>query len=216
MMVIGCCMAESQQLKIKFSSLIQELKTAKLYFSFYQKLVEAKKGRDLLDSYGFWDHTITSYAISTFACLCRVYDNYPEKPEAFHLSKFVKDVKKINKDKWAEKWKDKTERAKLHTDLTFLSSGQKVLKLREWRNNVICHRNQELLLGGKDSFFKKNGFDEKEIKELIESGFLILKNWANIYESDFDKWIIEIHRANAQEEEDIPLVLAALRLFREK
>jgi len=145
-----------------------------------------------------------------------VYDNYPKKPKAFHLSKFVKDVKTINKEKWAEKWKDKTERAKLYADLKFLRSGQQVLKLREWRNNVICHRNQELLLGGKGGFFKKNGFDEKEINELIESGFLILKNWASIYESDFDKWIVEIHRANAQEEADIPLVLAALRSFRDK
>jgi len=212
----GYCMPDSQQLKIEFSSLIKELKAAKLYFSFYQKLVEAKKGKDLLDSYGFWDHTISSYAISTFACLCRVYDNYPKKPKAFHLSKFVKDVKTINKEKWAEKWKDKTERAKLYADLKFLRSGQQVLKLREWRNNVICHRNQELLLGGKGGFFKKNGFDEKEINELIESGFLILKNWASIYESDFDKWIVEIHRANAQEEADIPLVLAALRSFRDK
>jgi hypothetical protein len=208
--------SETDQLQTKFRSLILELKAAELYFSFYKKLLEAKKGKALLDSYGFWDHTITSYALSTFICLCRVYDDYRKKPTAFHLSNFAKDVRNINKEKWAEKWKERTERTKLCADLIFLKRDQRVLKLREWRNNVICHRNQALLLGGKDNFFRENGFDEKEIDELIDGGFLILQHWASIYESDYNKQVGEIKRANAQEEKDIPIVLAALRLSREK
>jgi hypothetical protein len=214
-------MSETDQLQTKFSLLIGELKAAKLFFSFFQKLTEAKNGKDLVDSYGFWDQTITSYALSAFVCLCRVYDDYPKKPTAFkptafHLLKFVKDANKINKTKWAEKWKQKTEKVKLCGDLIFLKSDHKVLKLRKWRNNVICHRNQTSLLGGKNNFFKENGFNEREVIELIERGFLILQHWASIYESDYDKWIVEINRANAQEEKDIPVVLTALRLNRQE
>src|SRR5208283_5237405 len=199
-------------LQPKFCSLILELKAAKLYFSFFQKLMEAKKGKDLLDSYGFWNHTITSYALSTFVCLCRVYDDYKKRPQAFHLSRFVKDIETIR----GGKFKEKTERAKLNADLNFLNNDQKVKRLREWRNKVVCHREQDLLLGGKHNFFVEYGLDEREIHELIERGFLILQNWASIYESDYAKWIGEINRANAQEERDIPVVLAALRLSREK
>ena len=238
-------MFEPEQLKFKFSSLITELKAAKLYFSFYQKFTKAQTNNDLLNSHGFWDHTITCYALSTFLCLCHVFDTYSgnkrscwialwmrklfellkeifgfkkvesednkKMPEAIHLLKYVKDIKTIPGVKLND-----VGIAKLKSDLKFLRQDKKVLKLRKWRNNVICHRNQELLFNGKDNFFKENGFDEKEINELIESGFLILKNWASIYESDFDKRIIEIHRANAQEEADIPIILAAMRSFREK
>lgn len=61
----------------------------------------------------------------------------------------------------------------------------KVLKLRNWRNNVICHRNLDLTLSNRDDFFKRNGFDDSEIQYLIESGFSILGHWANCYSSDY-------------------------------
>jgi hypothetical protein len=235
--------SENAELKVKFGSLIHELKAAKLHFSFYQRLVESAKGKDLLESWGFWNHTTSAHALSTFVHLCRVYDNYSannsqcqkpswnqklfltlkdilgvksknkiKKSETFHLSKFVKDVKQICGDKL----KDKSERTTFFNDLNFLNNNQTVLKLRKWRNNVIGHRNQDLLLGGKNNFLKEFGFDDNEIHDLIINGFMILQHWATVYKSDYNKWICETNRANAQEEEDFSIILGALRLSRER
>ena len=236
-------LTEAEGLKRKFSSLIGELGEAKIHFSLYKRLSAALKGKEFLEAWGFWNYTITAHAHSTLLHLCRVYDDFrgrkrrrkcalfclwlldcvkkilgiklerkKENNDPFHLSRFVEEVKMMH----GVELKDKKEKRQHANDLEFVRRDPRVVKLRKWRNNVICHRNQDLLQGGKEKeeFFTKYGFDRegKEIEELIEKGFAILEHWEPYYESDYSLWISKIAPSILQEVEGVLPVLESLRL----
>ena len=89
-----------------------------------------------------------------------------------HLLRFVNEVEKISRTPLAGE-----EKKQHKADLEILqkkdrkksiSPDKRVIKLREWRNKVICHRSQNLVTGRQDDFFRVNGLEEKEIEELID------------------------------------------------
>jgi hypothetical protein len=196
-----------EKLKTKFVPLIRELGEAKLHFMFYGRLREGLKGSDFHEAWEFWNYTLTAHALSTLIHICRVYDDYKwrEAPghNALHLLRLVKEIEEIQKY-------DPAEPDQLKEDLAFLQRQDKeqnvhpnesVGKLREWRNNVICHRSLDLVLGDKDDYFRKNGFDDKEIQGLIENGFSILKRWASHYNpGEALRWIEAIEKSIIKEE----------------
>lgn len=207
--------SEIDKLRMKFGSLMEELGRAELHFLLYKKLSEASKGKEFQEAWGFWNYTITAHAQSALLRLCRVYDNSGMKEQnpsriPWHLLRLVTEVE----DKDAQQQRD--------TDLEFLQGkkederilmppDRRVVKLRKWRNNVVCHRNQDLVVGGRDSFFKVNGLEENEIQELIQMGFSILKRWACYYKSDYALWTSKIEASIAQEAEGVLPVLESLR-----
>jgi hypothetical protein len=188
----------SDELKKKFGSLIRELGEAKLHFLIYKRLCESLKDGGFHEAWEFWNYTITAHAHSALIHLCRVYDDcrWEDKhPDwnPFHLLRLVKEAEGICQNKLKS-----VELDQLKSDLEFLQKRDKrkniypnpnVGKLREWRNKVICHRSLDLVSGGKDEFFKTNGFLDMEIQELIDKGFSILGRWSHCYESDYALWL---------------------------
>lgn len=213
--------SETDKLKMKFGSLIEELGRAKLHFLLYRKLSEARKGKEFLEAWGFWNYTIMAHAQSALLQICRIYDDCRWRENdvnwnPLHLLRFVTDVEKLSTVRLQG-----DEKQQFDDDLKFLRKkdekknilpDRKVINLREWRTKVICHRSQDLVVGGRENFFKVNGLEENEIQELIEMGFLILKHWAHYYKSDYALWISKIEQFILQEQEGVLPVLESLRL----
>jgi len=112
--------------------------------------------------------------------LSRKRKRRPER-EAFHLLGLVREIQGLS-----EPGLSRAKRKQLYEDLKFLNGGkggetkggQPVDKLRRWRNNVICHRNQTLLLEGRKDFLKQASLELEDLKELVQRASEIHARWA--------------------------------------
>lgn len=205
-------LTETDELKIKFNFLADELGKANTHLFFYKELLDARNGKyqkEFIRSLDFWEYTITAHFEAAFLRLCRVYDEFRDKKahmgrDPFHLDRFVKEVKTISGGQL-----EKKKRKPHADDLSFLRRNRIVTKLRKWRHGVFVHRNHDLLLNKsnkRDDFLKKYPLNADEIQKLIDMGFSILERWADYYKSKCPL------RRLVREERDYLFVLESLRL----
>ena len=186
----------------KCKSVADELAIANTSFYFYKKLFHAKKRgfrRELRKSPEFWGYTERAHLIVSLTYLCRVFDTYHNP--AFHLLRLVEEIDEA-------KLSD-SEKKQRRTDLAFLQKEKpdsKVAKLRKWRNNLLSHSNEELLIKGLNDFLARFPLNRSEIQRLINAGFSIIERWAPHY-----KVRVPIKRL-AQERADYLIVLQSLRV----
>lgn len=195
--------SETINLVKKFQWVADDLAIANTSFYLYKKLVDARRQEFRMEiriSREFWRYTIRAHEQTTLACLCRVYDSRKVK-DAFHLLRLVEEID--------ESMLSDAEKKQRQADLEFLqkkSSDAKVAKLRKWRNNLLSHSNENLILSGYPSFRKSNEFLFEEIQHLIDQGILIMERWAIQYGVG-----LPIKKL-AQERDDYLFVLESLRL----
>jgi hypothetical protein len=112
--------------------------------------------------------------------LSRKRKGHPER-EAFHLLGLVREIRELSGPGLS-----RAKRKQLYEDLRFLNGGkrgerkggQPVDKLRRWRNHVICHRNQTLVLQGREDFLKQGSLELEDLKELVQRGSQTYARWA--------------------------------------
>lgn len=188
--------------------LADDLAIANTSFYFYKKLYDAQKRgfrRELGKSPEFWGYTERAHCIISLIYLCRVFDTH--RNPAFHLLRLVEE---IDESKLSD-----SEKRQRRIDLNFLQKedlklnkfpNSKVAKLRKWRNNLLSHSNEDLILIGLNNFLAKNPLTRSEIQYLIDNGFSIIERWAPYY-----KVRLPIKRL-AQERADYLIALQALRV----
>jgi hypothetical protein len=197
----------------KFKWLADDLAIANTSFYFFKKLSDAQKREfrgELRKSQEFWGYTQRAHCIVSLIYLCRVFDTYRNKTrkagDAFHLLRLIEE---IDKSKLSN-----SEKRQLQADLNFLQKedlknnkfpNSKVAKLRKWRNNLLSHSNEDLILKGLNDFLVLNPLTRSEIQQLIDKGFSILERWAAYYKAS-----LPIKRL-AQERADYLIVLQLLR-----
>jgi hypothetical protein len=207
-------LSETGKMIRKFKWVADDLAIANTSFYFYKKLFDARKRgfrRELRNSPEFWGYTERAHLIASLTYLCRVFDTHREKKQkdrdAFHLLRLVEE---IDESKLSD-----LEKRQRQTDLDFLQRkdtklnkcpNPKVAKLRKWRNNLLSHSNEGLILKGLNDFLVLNPLTRSEIQQLINAGFSIMERWATHY-----KVRVPIKRL-AQERDDYLIVLQSLRM----
>ena len=139
-----------------------------------------------------------------------MYDAYRARRkdrDAFHLLRLVEEIDKSTLSD--------AERRQRQADLEFLQKEDtakkrfpdpRVSKLRKWRNNLLSHSNEELVLSGLNDFLKQSPIAPQEIQHLIDQGFSIIERWAPQYGVRFPI------KKLARERGDYLFVLESLRL----
>jgi hypothetical protein len=127
--------------------------------------------------------------------------------DAFHLLRLVEEIDETKLPDMKKKQR--------RTDLDFLQRkdtklnkcpNPKVSNLRKWRNNLLSHSNEELILKGLNDFLALNPLTRSEFQQLINTSFSIIERWAPYY-----KMRVPIKRL-AQERADYLIVLQSLRV----
>ena len=203
----------AETMKDKFNWLAYDLAIANTSFYFYKKIVDAQRQEfrlELRKSREFWGYTKRAHEQTALAYLCRVYDTYRDRRkdrDAFHLLRLVEEID--------ESMLSDAEKRQRQADLEFLQKEDatkkrfpdpRVAKLRKWRNNLLSHSNEEVVLNGLKPFREKNPFAPEEIQQLVDQGFSIIERWALQYEVSFPI------KKLAQERDDYLFVLESLRL----
>ena len=197
----------------KFKWVADDLAIANTSFYFYKRLLHAQKHgyrRELRKSQEFWGYTQRAHCITALIYLCRVYDTYRnQRPgrDPFHLLRLVEEID--------ESKLSGAERKQRQADLEFLQkedTAQKrlpdprVAKLRKWRNNLLSHSNQDMILGGLNNFRELNPLTTEEIQKLVNEGLSIIERWA------LQHGVLFPIKRLAQERGDYLFVLESLRL----
>jgi hypothetical protein len=201
-------LSETGKMIRKCKWVADDLAIANTSFYFYKKLFDAKKRgfrRELRKSPEFWGYTERAHLIVSLTYLCRVFDIY-HKP-AIHLLRLIEE---IDESKLSD-----SEKKQRRTDLGFLQKenlksnkfpNSKVAKLRKWRNNLLSHSNEEMLIKGLNDFLARTPLTRSEIQRLINAGFSIIERWAPYY-----KVRVPVKRL-APERADYLIVLQSLRV----
>ena len=172
--------SKADELALRFGHIATELAEAKIHITIYEQL-ESKKSefsKEFNHSLDFWERTKTAHLLTSLIGLCRVYDNNRDPKQRvdrdpFHLLRFVEEIGTLSGSIFSVK-----ERKRQNCHLNFLRNNKQVLKLRKWRNGVICHRNQSLLLGGRENFLVQCNLSLEDVKNLIEKAAKIYARWA--------------------------------------
>lgn len=206
--VMSLKLSETGKLKRKFKWLADDLAIANTSFYFFKKISNAKKRgfqREFRKSKEFWGYTERAHCLASLIYLCRVFDTYG-KP-TFNLRRLVEE---IDESKLSD-----SEKKQRRKDLNFLQkenrnpktiSVSKLAKLRKWRNELLSHSNEDLILKGLNNFLARNPLPRSEVQQLINTGFSIMERWASCY-----KVSLPIKRL-AQERADYLIVLQSLRV----
>jgi hypothetical protein len=191
----------------KFQWVAADLTIANTSFYFYKKLFDTQKRglrRELRKSPIFWNYTQRAHIQTALAYLCRVYDTYragSKDRDAFHLLRLVEEID--------ESILSDAKKRQRQADLKFLQKifpDPRVAKLRKWRNYLLSHSNEMVVLNGLKPFREENPLATEEIQQLIDQGFSIIKRWAYQYKVRFPI------KKLPQESDDYLLMLEALRL----
>ena len=176
-------LTEMGKTRSRLNHLATQLAVANTHLHIYQKLrtefAGSLKGK-FYKSKDFWGFTLSAHFQIAVLNLCRLYDDHKC---AFSLHRFLKDIPK-------ERFKP-PENDLWNTDIAYVS-GQSLfrplVKLKEWRYNIIGLTNYRTSSGGMEEFLEKNPVAIEEIQKLIDDGFSILERWTYHYE---DKCIQE-------------------------
>jgi hypothetical protein len=198
----------------RFKWLADDLAIANTSFYIYRNLLDAEKHgfrNEMQKSKEFWGYTQRAHCIVSLIYLCRVFDTYRNRirkaDDAFHLLRLVEE---IDESKLSGQQNDQRRK-----DVNYLQREDwklnkfpdpKVARLRKWRNNLLSHSNEELILKGLNDFIASNPLADSEIQQLIDDGFTILERWAPFYKAS-----IPIKRL-ARSRDDYLCVLQTLRL----
>jgi hypothetical protein len=198
--------------RAKVEYLATQLGIANTHLYLFTHLRAAHEGplqKEMHKSLDFWHYTLGAHIQAVIVHLCRLYDYQGphRRGRALHLLLFVQEIdeSKLNTPELALRQSDLQFLQKANPK-TGAAPDRVVSKLREWRNNLVAHRDYDLSLGGIAEFLKQFPVDLLELQALIDRGFEILDRWKHYY--GFEGQIQRL----AGGKDDYAFVLNALRL----
>jgi AbiU2 len=115
----------------------------------------------------FWDYTLTAHSGMAIRDLGVIYDTHRDGINLANLLEMV-DVQTL----------DVSSRQK-HLGFVGIagspSTDPAVKTLREWRNNIVAHYNEEVAATDREDFWKRNPLDEASLQTLIDKGFEVVE-----------------------------------------
>jgi len=115
----------------------------------------------------FWDYTLVAHSGMAIRDLGVIYDTHRKGINLANLLALV-DAQSL----------EVSNHQKL---LGFIgvagkaSTDPAVETMREWRNNIVAHYNEEIAATDREDFWKKNPLDEAGLQALIDTGFEIVE-----------------------------------------
>ncbi|MGD0651724.1 MAG: hypothetical protein ABSA97_11395 [Verrucomicrobiia bacterium] len=179
-------------------SLFHELRSANDHFHFVNCLYQALSDyeREIQQSPAFWGKTIDAHVSAMWSYLCRVYDDHPaavhllflletvrDKPDIFCKTAFKQRLGQAEGcDDLVDKFGD-PDKGKVEEYISFCRDPNPLVGgLREWRHNVVAHLNKRVSTDV-EQFKQQWPFEQKDIQELINKGYEMLKMCAESYDS---------------------------------
>jgi hypothetical protein len=130
--------------------------------------------RGLLSCYGelahakdFWDYTLTAHSGMAIRDVSVVYDSHKGGINLINLLRFI-DNQSL----------DAANRQELQGFIAVArtsSADPNVRVLRQWRNKIVAHYNNEIAWTDREDFSKQYPLDEIKLQLLIDKGFEIVE-----------------------------------------